>query len=181
MTFFHHLLVLAIALVQSQCLKLSTYSLLLENRKVSRFSIMNFRNSEYFIRDHAWIVEKSAIEANIYHGVTIQAFLLHKYSDKSSSHVRRLVRRGLVYVNNVKALNSMLINIGDSVEVYSRTRVATHAAPKRGTEENNHVALVKVLWEDEHMAVVSKPQGHPIMYLVYYSSRLDFTYNSRLL
>ena len=73
------------------------------------------------------------------------------------SQVKRSIRRGFVFVNGKKATNDVIVGKGDVIQLVSQTSERSFSNLNRSGG-----ATVEVLFEDDHCAVVNKPQGMTI-------------------
>ena len=122
--------------------------------------------------DQTWVVnDNEASFLNRRYPLIIHDYVLQKLNEKSnvsSSHVKRSVRRGLIYINGRKATNEWNVQIGDTVQLVSQYSVAPFSGHNSSTgylstdTSNERVKSVGVLFEDAHCAVVNKPQGMTI-------------------
>ena len=115
-----------------------------------------------FSSNGQWTAEKSDS------GLKMSAFLSlvapQLFSTQTAS--KNAVRKGLIRLNGLKALTTDLITHGDIVDSYIRSRQGTFCSVFERKADGNPDAFalctVSVLWEDDHCAVVIKPQGMPV-------------------
>ena len=86
----------------------------------------------------------------------LDTFLAEKMEELTRSRIQKLVEEGCVTVNGVCARSNTRLRCGDVVEV-------DIPSPKQTQIEAEEIPL-EIVYEDEHMLVVNKPQGmvvHP--------------------
>lgn len=86
----------------------------------------------------------------------LDAFLADYFADFSRSRLQKLIKEGLVKVNNQKAKPSQSLETGDEIEIF-----VPMVAPVAVTAENIPLDIV---YEDDDVIVINKPRGmvvHP--------------------
>lgn len=86
----------------------------------------------------------------------LDAFLADYFADFSRSRLQKLIKEGLVKVNNQKAKPSQSLETGDEIEIF-----VPMAAPVAVTAEN---IPLDIIYEDNDVIVINKPRGmvvHP--------------------
>ena len=81
--------------------------------------------------------------------------------------VKQSIRKGLILVNGVKVDNQYSIQQNDHIQYVVRSRVDTTAATSSYSSNANQTLInddleCSVVWEDEYLAIVLKPQGLPM-------------------
>jgi 23S rRNA-/tRNA-specific pseudouridylate synthase len=115
-----------------------------------------------FSSNGQWIAEKSNT------GLRLSSFLNlvapELFSTQTAS--KNAVRKGLIRLNGLKALTTDLITNGDIVESYIRSQQGAFCSDFERRADECPLAFelirVPVVWEDDHCAVVIKPQGMPV-------------------
>jgi len=84
----------------------------------------------------------------------ISSFLLSTKNDQfqTISAAKKAIRRGLVFINDVKADNNKIIHHGDVVDYM----IPIHDEIRKASIDYDEIPIV---FEDDHFAVVVKPQG----------------------
>ena len=121
----------------------------------------SLKNSQ-FTSNGQWTAENSNA------GLRLPTFLNlvapELFSTKTAS--KNAVRKGLIRLNGLKALTTDHITDGDIVDSYIRSQQSNFCSDfeRKADEDPLAFALcrVPVLWEDDHCAVVIKPQGMPV-------------------
>jgi 23S rRNA-/tRNA-specific pseudouridylate synthase len=106
------------------------------------------------------VVGKWSIDENQHVGKKLSEYL-HliaptKFSTMTSS--KNAVRRGLIRLNGLKAQNMDILAEGDVIESFERSEQGSFCDNTVNTGDAKF-KKVPVLWEDDHVAVVIKPQG----------------------
>jgi 23S rRNA-/tRNA-specific pseudouridylate synthase len=106
------------------------------------------------------VVGKWSINENQHVGTKLPEYL-HliapiMFSTKTSS--KNAVRRGLIRLNGLKAQNTDILAEDDVIESFERSEQGSFCDNKANTGDAKF-KKVPVLWEDDHVAVVIKPQG----------------------
>jgi 23S rRNA pseudouridine1911/1915/1917 synthase len=89
-------------------------------------------------------------------GQRIDTYISEKIEDMSRSHVQKLIGENNVYVNNIETRSNYKIRIGDIIKVVIPKPVKLNLV----AEDID----IEILYEDEDVVVVNKPQGmvvHP--------------------
>jgi hypothetical protein len=121
--------------------------------------------------DRTWLVEEIVHnngEFDHRYPIVVHDYVLRKLNSNAnitSSQVKRSIRRGLVFINGRKATNQLTVRIGDIVQLVSQYSVAPfsgHNVSAGYVQNDLRIRSVDVLFEDDHCAVVNKPQGMTI-------------------
>lgn len=86
----------------------------------------------------------------------LDLYLSQEMNDVSRSYIQKLIKEGLVKVNNKAVKAKYIVSEGDYIQVHL-------PEPKKLEIESENIAI-DVVYEDEDIAVVNKPQGmvvHP--------------------
>lgn len=86
----------------------------------------------------------------------IDLYLSHEIKDISRSYIQKLIKEGLVKVNNKTVKSKYNVSEGDYIQVYL-------PEPKKLEIEPENLPI-DIIFEDEDLAIVNKPQGmvvHP--------------------
>ena len=89
-------------------------------------------------------------------GLRLDKFLLKLYSDKTRSHIKHWIEDGVVLVNNKIVKAGYEIRIHDIIEMGEVVEKVLSSEPQD--------IPIEIIYEDENMAVINKPQGmvvHP--------------------
>ena len=115
----------------------------------------------------SWIVSPEQYRIN----TTISDYLYNnseKYFE-SMTAIKKAIRRKLIHINNKVITNTYLIQINDTIEHIVRSSVhienhsnLTTSHNSDSTASNPSQSKLEIVWEDEHLAVVHKPQGMPV-------------------
>ena len=151
---------------------MKSYRLQLSTNAIHRFSPLNGLRSAVTSEDL-----KSSLQfkingqwtaTNVHQGLKLSDFLCSAAAELFSSPTssKNAVRKGLVRLNGLKAQNTDTVSEGDVIESFVRSQQGTFCAEleKKVGEDPSAFerTLVQVLWEDDHCAVVIKPQGMPV-------------------
>lgn len=106
------------------------------------------------------VVGKWTVRENQHVGNKLSEFLhlIAPSTFSSISSSKNAVRRGLISLNGLKALNTAILADGDVIESHERSEQSSFCDNKANTGDAIF-KKVPVLWEDNHLAVVIKPQG----------------------
>ena len=84
----------------------------------------------------------------------------------SQTACKNAIRKGLIRLNGAKAQNTDVVSEGDIIESFVRNQQGTFCSEFEqkviGDPSGFERCTVPVLWEDDHCAVVVKPQGMPV-------------------
>ena len=106
--------------------------------------------------------------SKIEHGQKLALFLNSAAPDifPSSTSCKNAIRKGLVRLNGLKAHNTDIVAEGDVIESFVRSQQSAfcgHFEQKVIDDPSAFkLCVVQVLWEDDHCAVIIKPQGMPV-------------------
>lgn len=117
-----------------------------------------------------WNVDSSSIKDT---NISVFDYLCSETDNyfATSTQIKKAIRKGLVLLNGNKTNTSTNITSGDIIKYVVRSHVETNFSSTIDTEkssEKSDTAVSKdmtkcsVIWEDEYVAVVFKPQGVPV-------------------
>ena len=96
--------------------------------------------------DQTWVVnDNEASFLNRRYPLIINDYVLQKLNENfnvSSSHVKRSIRRGLIFINGRKATNEWNVQIGDTVQLVSQYSVAPFSGHNSSTGYLSNVLIV---------------------------------------
>ena len=115
----------------------------------------------------SWIVSPQQYLVN----TTISNYLYNNCEQyfESMTAIKKAIRRKLIHINNKVITNTYVIQVNDTIEHIVRSSVhienqsnltASHNSDP--TSHNLSQPKLEVVWEDEHLAVIHKPQGMPV-------------------
>ena len=101
--------------------------------------------------------------ASMTESMRVDAFLCAMAPDffLSQTSAKKTIRRGLVLINDSPAVTSSVVGPADSVSSYTRTSVSL-LSDRMSSDVLTGSPPLQVLFEDDHIAVVNKPQGVPV-------------------
>ena len=139
---------------------------------ISRHSILSglrsattseeLRKDPQFKTNGQWITTKAQ------HGQKLALFLSSAASEifSSPTSCKNAIRKGLVRLNGAKAHNTDIVAEGDVIESFVRSQQSAFCGEfeQKVIEDPSSFehCTVQVLWEDDHCAVIIKPQGMPV-------------------
>lgn len=89
-------------------------------------------------------------------GVRLDVFTSDQYENLSRSYIQKLIKEGLVKVNHQSEKSKYIVKQGDEIEIY--------IPPARDLEVRPQNIPIDIVYEDDDLIVVNKPQGmvvHP--------------------
>ncbi|MBE5757801.1 MAG: RluA family pseudouridine synthase [Clostridiales bacterium] len=84
------------------------------------------------------------MDINVKQSEKLIKFLIHNIQGVSFGSAQKLLRTGKVKVNSIKTKDNITLNVGDTISVYLTT---------------TNKPTVNILYEDENILIVNKPQG----------------------
>ena len=151
---------------------MKSYRLQLSTNAIHRFSplygLRSAVTSEDLKSSLQFKINGQWTATNVHQGLKLSDFLCSAAAELFSSPTssKNAVRKGLVRLNGLKAQNTDTVSEGDVIESFVRSQQGTFCAEleKKVGEDPSAFerTLVQVLWEDDHCAVVIKPQGMPV-------------------
>ena len=129
-------------------------------------------NQQVFIKSEyetkmSWIVSPQQYLVN----TTISDYLYNnsKQYFESMTAIKKAIRRKLIHINNKVITNTYIIQINDTIEHIVRSSVhvenQSNSTAGHNSESTSHIpshTKLEIVWEDEHLAVIHKPQGMPV-------------------
>ena len=142
-----------------------------QSTRVVEFLLRGLRSattSEELRKDPQFRTNGMWTTAKIEHGQKLALFLNSAAPENfpTSTSCKNAIRKGLVHLNGVKAHNTDIVAEGDVIESFVRSQQSAFCGNFEQKVIDDPSAfksrVVQVLWEDDHCAVIIKPQGMPV-------------------